>query len=554
MKKKKMPIGIDDFEKIRREDFYFVDKTGMIKELLDNWGEVNLFVRPRRFGKSINMSMLQRFFEIGTDKSLFDGLEITKEPELCEKYMGQFPVIAISLKQVTGTSFEKAEENVRGIIKREAMRFHCLLDSGRLDEDDRQKLQELRRGEGILDDSLLELSRLLSKHYGKRVIIIIDEYDAPLQKAHENNYYNEMVELIRQIFGYALKSNKSLYFSLLTGCMRVTKESLFSDLNNPTMYTLVDEACDEWFGFTDGEVRTLLDDYNLGEYYDITKEWYDGYRIGVADIYCPWDVINWCRQLLTTSDRMPRNYWSNVSENETIYRFIEKAGDNTRYELEVLSEGDTVDKELSFELTYKDIYSGIDNLWSVLFTTGYLTQRGRNEDGTYRLAIPNRAIRQVFANQIQKWFMVKIEGGLQELYKAFDDGKADRIEECLNDCMKESISFMDGGNTEEEKEAGYHMMLVGMAQGRKGWVIKSNREAGKGRADIIIINRMRNEGIVIEVKYTVDIQRTSEKAAAACKQIEDMSYQDYFRGFRIDRVEKYGIAFCGKECKVLKVE
>ncbi|MCD8368994.1 MAG: ATP-binding protein, partial [Clostridiales bacterium] len=505
----------------------------------------------RRFGKSINISMLQRFFEIGTDKSLFDGLEISKETELCEQYMGQFPVISISLKQVNGVSYEKAEANIWDVIKTEARRFSFLANSDRLDDDDKNYFQDIKNGKSLIDSSLFHLSNLLYKHYGKKVIILIDEYDAPLQKAFENDYYRQMVLLIRQIFGYALKSNEALYFGVLTGCMRVSKESLFSDLNNPTMYTLVDEVCDEWFGFTDQEVQRLLEDYDLGQYYEITKDWYDGYRIGITDIYCPWDVINWCRQLLASSDREPKNYWANMSENDIVYRFIEMGSDNTRYDLEVLSEGKTVDKPLSFELTYKDIYSEIDNLWSVLFTTGYLTQRGRNPDGTYRLAIPNREIRHVFGEQVQKWFLRKIEGGLQDLYKAFDDSKAEEIESCINSCLKESISFMDGGNTEEQKEASYHMLIVGMAKGRPGWLVKSNREAGKGRADIIIINRLENKGIIIEVKHTDDRKKLQSKAEEACQQIRNMDYSEYFLGFQVSRIEGYGIAFSGKNCRVL---
>ncbi len=323
---KRMPIGIDDFEKVRTGDYYYIDKTGMIKELLESYGEVNLFTRPRRFGKSINMSMLQKFFEIGIDKSLFDGLDISKETELCEKYMGQFPVIFISLKQVTGASYEKAEANVWDIIKTEARRFPFLRESDKLCEADRNDFQKMCNGQGLIDSSLYHLSRMLHLHYGKKVIILIDEYDAPLQKAYENHYYDEMVKLIRQLFGYALKSNGFLQFGVLTGCMRVSysgtstgssavsmgRESLFSDLNNPTMYTLVDDICDEWFGFTDQEVRQLLGDFNLDEYYDITKDWYDGYRIGTTDIYCPWGVINWCRQLLSSSDREPKNFWANM--------------------------------------------------------------------------------------------------------------------------------------------------------------------------------------------------------------------------------------------------
>ncbi|MCD7842472.1 MAG: ATP-binding protein [Lachnospiraceae bacterium] len=552
MREKKMPVGIDDFAKIRSGGFYYIDKTGMIKELLRDWGQVNLFTRPRRFGKSINMSMLQSFFEIGTDKSLFDGLEISKESELCEKYMGQFPVISITLKQVSGFSFEEARQQLYSVITEAAEQLDYLQESEKLNARDKRKIFELSEGKGNQQEGLRILSRMLCKHFGKNVIILIDEYDAPLQKAYENGYYDDMVRLVRQIFGYALKSNESLYFGVLTGCMRVSKESLFSDLNNPTLYTLLDDMCDEWFGFTDQEVKQLLEDLNLGEYYDITKDWYDGYRIGSTDIYCPWDVINWCRQLLLSSDKEPKNYWANVGENDTVYRFVEMADDSTRYDLEVLSEGKTVDKTLSFEVTYKDMYSRIDNLWSVLFTAGYLTQRGRNPDGTWKLAIPNKEVLRVFGEQVRKWFLVKIEGGLQELYKAFDAGKADLIEKCINEALKESISFMDGGNSEEQKESSYHMLLIGMAQGRPGWIVKSNREAGKGRADIVLINRLINLGIVIEVKHTNDDKKLSEKAEEACQQIIKMDYNEYFLGFKISKIEEYGIAFCGKECRVIK--
>lgn len=547
-----MPIGIDDFAKIRTNDFYYIDKTGMIKELLNNWGEVNLFTRPRRFGKSLTMSMLQRFFEIGTDKSLFDGLEISKETKLCEEYLGQFPVISISLKQVNGSTFDEARQQLWNVITEAAEQLDYLQESTVLNSRDKRKIYDLSEGKGDLQTALRLLSRLLYRHYGKKTIILIDEYDAPLQRAYQHDYYDDMVVLIRQIFGYALKSNESLQFGVLTGCMRISKESLFSDLNNPKIYSMLNDECDEWFGFTDQEVRKLLDDIDMDQYFDTTKDWYDGYRIGVTDIYCPWDVINWCNQLLTSSDKTPGNYWTNAGENSIINRFAWMAEDADRYDLEVLSEGGCVDKELNFEQTYPDLYSSTDNLWSLLFTAGYITQRGRNEDGTYRLAIPNREIRKVFADQIQKWFMVKMEGGLLELYKAFDRGKAEEIEKCINACLKESISFMDCGNTEEQKESSYHTLLIGMAKGRKGWIVKSNREAGKGRADIILINRMSQEGIMIEVKHTSNERKLQDKAEEACQQIKDMNYNEYFLGFQINKIEEYGIAFSGKKCRVLR--
>ncbi|MCD8019169.1 MAG: ATP-binding protein [Clostridiales bacterium] len=503
MLKKKMPIGIDDFAEIVTQGFYYVDKTGMIKELLDNWGKVNLFTRPRRFGKTINMSMLRYFFEIGTDKSLFDGLEISKETKLCDEYMGQFPVISITLKQVTGRTYEVAEQNLWKQIRKAARKYPFLLKSDRLDDVDREDLNELRTAEGMIDDSLAVLSDILYKHYGRKVIILIDEYDAPLQKAYENDYYDDMVKLIRQLFGYALKSNESSYFRELPGCMRNSIESIFAELNNPKLYTLLDDRCDERFGFTDKEVGNMLDYYGLSGYHETIKSWYDGYQVGRNDIYCPWDVINYCDQLINESDKKPKNYWANVSENNIVYQFVDMADETTRYDLETLSEGKCVDKEISHELTYKDIGESIDNLWSVLFTTGYLTQRGRNEDGTYKLAIPNSEVRSIFNQQIKKWFFASVEGGLQGLYKAIDSGTVEVIEEQINLCLKTSISFMDGGNTEEMKESFYHGLLLGLVKGRRGWVVKSNREARNGRADIILIDRSKNTGIVLEVKHAV---------------------------------------------------
>ncbi len=566
MGKQMMPVGVDDFAMLRENDYYYIDKTGMIKELLETRGQVNLFTRPRRFGKSINMSMLRCFFEIGSDKRLFDGLNIAKEQDLCEKYMGQFPVISISLKQVNGNSYEDAKANVWNVISTEAKRLSFLLDSDRLDELDKNDLNELRNKQGLIDASLYQLSYLLYKHYGRKVIILIDEYDAPIQKAYEKDYYDEMVTLIRQLFGYAFKSNEALYFGVLTGCMRISKESIFSDLNNPTMYTLTDDICDEWFGFTDQEVQALLDNFGLTEYYDITKNWYDGYRIGNTDIYCPWDVINWCRQLLFSSDKLPRNYWANVSENGIVYTFVEKADATTKDDLEVLSRGGCVSKQLKFELTYKEIYSSIDNLWSILFTAGYLTVKGRNGDGTYQLAIPNKEVLEIFGEKVSAWFLTKVQGGLLDLYKVFDEEDAAGIEIQINECLKESVSFMDGGNTEEQKESFYHGLLLGLVKGRNCWIVKSNREAytrtftegsgassgGNGRADIILIDRVRESGIIIEVKHAAESSMLDAKAREGRNQIDDLDYDEYFLGYDISGIVKYGIAFNKRTCRVVK--
>ncbi len=547
-----MPIGVEDFTEILTQGFYYIDKTGMIRELLENWGKVNLFTRPRRFGKSINMSMLKCFFEIGTDPHLFDGLEISRHKELCEAYLGQYPVISLSLKQVNGFTFEEAQTQLWSVITEAAEQLDYLQDSGILNARDRRKLYDLSEGKGNQQEGLRLMSRLLWKHYGRKVIILIDEYDAPLQKAYENGYYDEMVRLIRQLFGYALKTNESLYFSVLTGCMRVSKESIFSDLNNPKLYTLLDDRCDEWFGFTDGEVRQLLNSLGLGEYYETVRDWYDGYQVGQSGIYCPWDVINYCDQLLSDSDKTPKNYWANVSENAIVYQFVEMADETTRSDLEVLSEGRFVDREISSELTCQDMGNNIDNLWSVLFTTGYLTQHGRNEDGTYRLAIPNREVRSIFDQQLKKWFLMKIEGGLKELYQAIDSGVAETIEDRINVCLVESVSFMDGGNTEAQKESFYHGLLLGMMKGRRGWIVKSNREAGNGRADIILIDRFQNAGIIMEVKAAGRSAALEEKAQEGLRQMEDRRYEEYFLGYDIARISKYGIAFWQRKCRVAK--
>ncbi|MCD8019780.1 MAG: ATP-binding protein [Clostridiales bacterium] len=549
MLKKKMPIGIDDFADIMTQGFYYVDKTGMIKELLENWGKVNLFTRPRRFGKSMNMSMLKYFFEIGTNKSLFDGLEISRETALCEEYMGQFPVISVSLKQVSGVSFEEAKTQLWSVITEAAEELDHLQDSKVLNARDKRKIFDLSEGNGNQQEGLRLMSRMLYKHYGKKTIILIDEYDAPLQKAQENGYYGDMVKLIRQLFGYALKSNEALYFSVLTGCMRVSKESIFSDLNNPDTHTMLDPQFGEWFGFTDVEVQQMLRAYNLQDYYQITKDWYDGYCMGkTQNIYCPWDVIKWCKALEADRDAVPENYWANVSENNIVYQFVEMADETTRFDLETLSEGHCVDKSISMELTYKDIGASIDNLWSVLFTTGYLTQRGRNEDGTYKLAIPNKEVRSIFHQQIKKWILTKIEVGLQVLYEAMDRGKAEEIQQQINSCLKESVSFMDGGNTVEQKESFYHGLLLGLVKGRRGWVVKSNREAGDGRADIILIDRIKNTGIIIEVKYAVESSVLKDMAQEGLRQIESRKYDEYFLGYDLGNISKYGIAFYKRKC------
>ncbi len=553
MEKLRMPIGVDDFGKLRTNNFYYVDKSGMIKELLENWGEVNLFTRPRRFGKSINMSMLKCFFEIDTDKSLFDGLAISKETELCEKHMGQYPVISITLKQVTGSTFAAAEQNLWEQIMTFADNFSFLMESDRLSARDKRNLQTLCNGSGNLDASLKQMSEILYKHYGKKVIILIDEYDAPLQKAYENNYYDEMVGLIRQIFGYALKTNDSLFFSVLTGCMRISKESIFSDLNNPKIHSISDERFDEWFGFTDAETIQMLNELGLAEHYEVTKEWYDGYRFGDQDVYCPWDVINWCDQLINTSDRIPQNFWVNSGSTDIIRQFAEQADSITRDQIGALIEGRTVRMNLLQDLTYRDMMDQPENIWSILYTTGYLTHRTRYEDGSYDLCIPNREVKNIFTMKINAWFTAKVlddEDGLKEFFAAFTSGDAEALEDCLNYHLGESVSYLDGGNY-EDKETFYHGLLLGMFRTKKGWEIKSEREAGNGRADIAAFDLRKKDAYIIEVKYSKSDKDLDADAQEAIDQINRLRYDRYFSGRSPKSIRHYGIAFCLKQCRVV---
>lgn len=555
MERKILPVGTDDFKEARKENFYYIDKTGFVSELLKNRGKVNLFTRPRRFGKTLNMSMLKSFFEIGTDKSVFDGLIISKEAELCEKHMGQYPVIAITLKQITGEDYKTAENNIWSCISNEARRFSFLLQSDKLQEWDKNDLIRLINRQGLLDDSLALLSRLLYIHYGKKVIILIDEYDAPLQKAYENGYYKKMVLLIRQFFGYALKSNEFLYFGVLTGCLRVSKESIFSDLNNLKVFSLVDERCDEWFGFTDDEVKELLDTYNLNEYYDTAKNWYDGYQIGSTDLYCPWDIINYCDYLLTNSNKVPQNFWANVSENGIIRNFADKADRKTLDEIEKLISGESVKKRIRTDLTYPDINSTADNLWGILFTTGYLTCHNVDENGLYELTIPNREIKNLFEDQITAWFDTKVYSDTESLNRfcnAFPKGDAATIENHLNTLLRRSVSIRDSQVPEEKKENFYHGLVLGILNSRPFyWNVESNRESGKGFPDIRVVRPEDKYGFIIEIKYADNEETLDKYAAKALSQIEDKNYEQSLSNMGITDIKCYGMAFYKKLCRVL---
>ena len=562
MESRKLPVGIENFEEIRTEGFYYVDKTGLIRDLLNNWGKVNLFTRPRRFGKTLNMSMLKSFFEIGADRTLFDGLAISRETALCEAYMGRFPVVFVSLKGVDGLTFEEAESRFIEIIGSEAERFSFLLESDKLSDNEKEKYRALLKlkngqydmGTIVLTSSLQTLSLLLNKHYGQKTILLIDEYDVPLDKAFQHGYYKEMVALIRSLFGQALKTNDYLQFAVLTGCLRVSKESIFTGLNNFKVLSITDSRFDEHFGFTDAEVKTLLDDYNLTAHYGETREWYDGYRFGSVDVYCPWDVINHVDRLCGEPNAEPQAYWINTSGNDLVKRFVDKADKTTQGEIERLIAGEAIEKAVRLELTYNEIDNSIDNLWSVLFTTGYLTQAGKVERGVYKLIIPNREVREVFILQIQEWFketVVHDEKPMQAFCQAFLDGNAEEIQKRLTVILGKMISILDTKAKDEQKENFYHGLLLGLLRSEPNWLILSNAESGDGFSDILIEPEDPDTGIVIEVKYSPTLAGMESVCEAAMNQIKEKRYDERLRNEGRENVTAFGIAFCKKRCRVV---
>lgn len=569
--KKKLPIGIESFEKIRIEDFYYIDKTGLIKALLYNWGEVNLFTRPRRFGKSLNMSMLKSFFEINTDKeykkNLFEGLDIANDTDLCKTYMGKFPVISISLKGVNGTDFSAARSMMSSIIGNEALRFYFLSESPKLNEKEIKLFNQLtevdesnREGfimsDTVLTSSLKILSMLLQKHYEKKVIILIDEYDVPLAKAFDNGYYDEMVMLIRNLFEQVLKTNDSLQFAVLTGCLRVSKESIFTGLNNLKVLSITDVRFDEYFGFTDKEVQDLLKYYELTEFYGIVKDWYDGYRFGNVHIYCPWDVICYCDELRFDPKALPKDYWSNTSSNEAVRHFIENAETNTtKREIERLVEGDIIKKEIRRELTYRELYNNAENIWSVLYTTGYLTQQGEPDGDIFPLVIPNQEVRKIFTKQITDWFQdtVRKDGAaLNAFCEAFEKGDAAEVEKQFNSYLRKTISIRDTFVKKDRKENFYHGILLGLLSFKGNWNVWSNRESGEGYSDILVEIEDKDMGIVVEVKYSDD-ENLEAVCRQALKQINDKNYPEELQQLGLNHILRFGIACYKKRCKVISL-
>lgn len=558
-KRKKLPIGIESFSEIRKENFYYVDKTKLIEQLLERWGKANLFTRPRRFGKSLNMSMLRYFFEIGTDPTLFDGLYIAQKKELCEHYLGKFPVVSISLKGIHAESFQDACELMSDLIREEAMRFQFLMQSDKLTDQDKQSYEELvqkNMSKPTLYTSLRKLTTLLEKHYEQQVIVLIDEYDVPLAKANEQGYYEQMVLLLRNLFENVLKTNESLKFAVLTGCLRVAKESIFTGLNNFKVFSITDVDFDEYFGFNDAEVKAMLQYYGQEAHYETVREWYDGYRFGKIDVYCPWDVINYCDDHISNATLPPKNYWSNTSGNDVVQHFINDYGTEkkvTRMELEKLINGGSVQKEIHPELTYKELYDSRDHIWSALFMTGYLTQRGEPDGNLYQLVIPNREVRNIMTDRVMSLFKENVgkDGEMVNSFcNALLEGDADKVEELFTKYMKTTISIRDTFVQKPTKENFYHGILLGILSFKGGWMVSSNRESGDGFSDIQIMVDEPETGIIIEVKYAENDNLEAE-CRKALKQIREKHYTENFVNEGIYKILKYGIACNRKCCRVL---
>ena len=553
----KLPVGIDNFEKIRRNNFYYIDKTKLVEQALHNWSEVTLFTRPRRFGKTLGMSMLRSFFEIGTDKSLFDGLYISQNKALCDEHMGKYPVIFLTLKGVEGLTFADAKMMLKSILSTEMDRHYYLKTSEALTDEDKAYFVKMLTGtDENINDSLRKLSQLLYKHYGKKAVILIDEYDVPLDKAYQNGYYHEMVSLIRGLFGQALKTNDYLQFAILTGCLRISKESIFTGLNNFKVLSIMDTRFDEQFGFTDSEVEELLAAYNLDSHFTEIKEWYDGYHFGNANVYCPWDVINYVNLLRLEPTAKPQDFWSNSSGNALVRRFIDKADVQTKDEIERLIAGEYIEKEISQELTYDEIDKSIANLWSVLFTTGYLTKQGVTDDGKVRLSIPNREIKNLFIKKIREWFSDTTANDgktLEQFCNAFVEKDTEKIEQLFGDYLWNTISIRDTAVAKDKKENFYHGILLGLLGYKASWLIKSNTESGTGYSDILVEVPNNRTGIVIELKYAEngDMDAACDEAL---KQIEEKSYVDKLKQDGMRNFIKYGIACFKKDCKVVVSE
>lgn len=564
MMMRKIPIGIDNFTKLREEGFYYVDKSPLIKELLENWTEVNLFTRPRRFGKSLNMSMLQAFFDIKSNPAVFNGLNIVEqEKELCNQHMNKYPVISITLKDVEGDSYAAVFRSISNAIGFKAREFPELIDSDKLLEEEKKAYKQLIANadvgdistfdlkDGVLKSSLLTLSNLLYKHYERKVILLIDEYDVPLDKANGKDYYNKVVELIRSILSRALKSNENLQFAVLTGCLRVGKESILTGLNNLHIMSIQDMMYDEFFGFTKDEVKDLLQYYGLQDRIQQIEDWYDGYLFGEQKVFCPWDVLKYIFDVRAGWKGMPKCYWANSSGNNIVRKLLEQSTPNVKAEIEELVEYGTIRKVLNNTLTYQEIYDSPDNTWSVLFATGYITMTEPPKDEYTDLRIPNLEVRTIFVNQIMDW--IKEQSNQKEvnaLCKMILEGETQKIKEFFNDFLKRTISIRDTFVPKAKKENFYHDVLLGLLEKSDYIRTESNVEAGNGYSDIAIFDTINSRGALIEVKYAEngDLQSACKKGL---KQIEEKNYMELFRKAGIKNVNQYAISCYLKECDIM---
>ncbi|MCL1809286.1 MAG: ATP-binding protein [Clostridiales bacterium] len=556
----RLPVGADIFESLRKQDCYYVDKTNFIRDLLLNCGTVNLFTRPRRFGKTLNMTMLKAFFEAGADhRDIFYGLDIMKEQSICDRYMNRYPVVFLSLKSVQGRTFDDAMRRVASQVSYECDRLAFLEESQMIDQDnccDFTALKTQTATRQQLEDSLKFLSSMLKKHYGQKAILLVDEYDVPLDKAFHNGYYDDMVDFMRIFLGEAFKTNEALEFAVVTGCLRISKESIFTGVNNLKINTITNKLHGEHFGFTDSEVRKLLEDYSLSFAYDDLRKWYNGYRFGSTDVYCPWDIVNHVSELRVDPGIEPKSYWNNTSSNEMVKLFVGMADSTTRSEIEDLVAGKPVAKAVNETLTYGELGKSIDNLWGVLFLTGYLTRTQAPKDARSKLdelVIPNLEVREIFIEKIRDWFAeqlneTSIRNELVRLYRAFFDGDCGAIEEVLQNQLRTTISYFD------DYESYYHGFLTGILIGCADWSVKSNREAGDGRCDLLITKNDGTIGIVIEIKHAKEQKNIPSMCENALKQIEEKSYRDVFLASGVKHVRLYGVAFWKKTCKVQSIE
>ena len=554
--KKRLPVGVENFQQIIKDNYYYVDKTELISELIHNGGMVNLFTRPRRFGKTLNMSMLEHFFFIEGDQSIFDGLAISKDRKLCEEYMGKFPVIFLSLKGINAGSYETAFRLAVETVKGAAKKAKFLKTSDKLDDDEKDDYRALLdkdMDEATLFLSLKTLSELLEKHYGTQVIILIDEYDVPLAKAFENGYYEQMVFLVRNLLEQALKTNNSLKLAVMTGCMRISKESIFTGLNNLKVLSITDERYDEYFGFINTEVKEMLDYYEIEDHYEEIKSWYDGYQFGDTEVYCPWDVLNHCDRIRDYADSFPENYWINTSSNDAVKKFIQMSNNlTTKREIEKLLAGEEITKEIHQELTYPEMYQSLENVWSLLFMTGYLTQHGRVDAKRYKLAIPNLEIRDIFETQIMEYFketVAKDGDTLGRFCDALKNGEEKQVEDIFESYLKKTISIRDTFVKKTMKENFYHGILLGILGVKEEWGVFSNQETGEGYSDILIETENSETAILIEVKYAND-GNLDQACERALKQVEDRKYDQELLENGVDKILKYKIACYKKQCKV----